>query len=45
MYGLTELQHLIADSIGVQSGKYHHYIDSLIIDKQHYESLQDIFQN
>ena len=41
MYGLTELQRIVAEELGVITGTYHHFIDSLFVSKKHFFSLKE----
>jgi thymidylate synthase len=41
MYGLTELQKIVAEELGVNAGTYHHFVDSLFVYKKHFVSLKE----
>ncbi len=41
MYGLAELQKIFAGELGVTTGTYHHFIDSLFVSKKHIHSLNE----
>lgn len=41
MYGLTELQRIVAEDIDLIPGTYHHFIDSLFVSKKHFHSLKE----
>jgi thymidylate synthase len=41
MYGLTELQRIVAEKLGVVTGTYHHFIDSLFVSKKHFVSIKE----
>ena len=43
MYGLTELQKIVAEELGVNTGTYHHFVDSLFVNKKHFVSLKETF--
>ena len=43
IYGLSELQKLVGEKLGLKCGTYHHFIDSLIVSKAHYKRLEDCF--
>lgn len=44
MYGLTELQKIVAEQIGKKTGTYHHFSDSLIVSKKHFPYLNETFK-
>lgn len=44
MYGLTELQKLVAEKIGIKTGSYHHFSDSLFISKRYFTYLNETFK-
>lgn len=44
MYGLTELQKIVAEELGVITGTYHHFIDSLFVSKKRFLSLKETFK-
>ena len=44
MYGLTELQRIVAKKLGIISGTYNHFIDSLFISKKHLEYLKETLE-
>lgn len=41
MYGLSELQRLVAEKIGMESGTYHHISDSVFVNKRHFLYLKE----
>lgn len=41
MYGLSELQRIVAEKTGVELGSYHHYSDSLFVSKRHFLPLDE----
>jgi thymidylate synthase len=43
MYGLTELQKIVSEELGVSTGTYNHFIDSLFISKKHVLRLKETF--
>ena len=44
MYGLTELQKIVAGELGKTIGTYHHIIDSLLVSKKYYPYLKECFR-
>ncbi|MBM4400971.1 MAG: hypothetical protein FJ045_03365 [Crenarchaeota archaeon] len=44
MYGLSELQKIVAEKIGVKTGTYHHFSDSLFVSKRHFSHLNETFK-
>jgi len=44
MYGLTELQRILAEKIEVKANAYWHFIDSLFVNKNHLVYLKEVFK-
>ncbi len=40
LYGLSGLQAMVGESIGLEAGPYHHYCDSLIVGLKHLNHLE-----
>lgn len=41
MYGLSEIQKMMAEKLNLEVGTYHHYCDSLFIDEKHLHYLNE----
>lgn len=44
MYGLSELQRIVAENLGIETGTYHHISDSVFVNKRHFLYLQEAFE-